>query len=99
MLKWSFRGAGWRPCLQLGKPGQTCGGIRHPRQVPAWRGLRQGGAGSPAVCRARAHVTADRPRVQAGGTALIVSASNGNLEMARLLLESKADIHAADKVP
>jgi hypothetical protein len=40
-----------------------------------------------------------RPRVQGGRTALINSAQSGNLEVVRLLLESKADIHAASEVP
>ena len=38
-------------------------------------------------------------RAQAGFTALYVSAQNGHLEVARLLLESKADSHAAAQVP
>ncbi len=37
--------------------------------------------------------------MQAGRTALYVSAGSGHVEVARLLLESKADIHAADTVP
>ena len=38
------------------------------------------------------------PRVQCGWTALIWSAMNGHVEVARLLLEGKADIHAAAQV-
>jgi ankyrin repeat protein len=36
--------------------------------------------------------------VQDGFTALIVSAQNGHVEVVRLLLDSRADIHAANKV-
>ena len=36
--------------------------------------------------------------MQAGVTALIMSAANGKVEVARLLLEGKADIHAAMQV-
>jgi ankyrin repeat protein len=39
-----------------------------------------------------------RPRAQDGWTALIYSASFGHVEVARLLLDSRADIHAAKKV-
>jgi hypothetical protein len=39
------------------------------------------------------------PCEQGGWTALIQSAQNGHLEVARLLLDSKADTHAATKVP
>ena len=46
------------------------------------------------------HVTTlGHPRAQDGKTALMVSAQDGHMEVARLLLDSKADIHAADKVP
>ncbi len=37
--------------------------------------------------------------MQYGYTALIKSAGHGNVEAAQLLLESKADIHAATQVP
>ena len=37
--------------------------------------------------------------MQDGATALIQSASSGHVEVARLLLDSKADIHAATQVP
>ncbi len=61
-----------------------------------WRGW-----GGTRVC---AHVNTllgppVNPRVQDGATALIWSAENGHLDVARLLLDSKADIHAANKVP
>ncbi len=36
---------------------------------------------------------------QEGNTALIISASSGRLDMVRLLLDRKADIQAASKVP
>jgi hypothetical protein len=39
-----------------------------------------------------------RRGMQNGWTALIVSAQNGHLEVALLLLDSNADIHAASKV-
>ena len=35
---------------------------------------------------------------QSGAKALIISAALGHLEMTRLILESKADINAADQV-
>ena len=37
--------------------------------------------------------------MQDGVTALYMSAQNGHVEVARVLLESKADIHAASTVP
>ncbi len=43
-------------------------------------------------------MTVYRPRVQNGWTALIGSAENGHAEVARLLLDSRADIHAATQV-
>ena len=50
--------------------------------------------------RQKTHVTPSNcPRWQDGWTALIMSAQNGHVEVARLLLESKADIHAATQVP
>ena len=37
--------------------------------------------------------------MQDGWTALITSAQNGHVDVAQLLLESKADIHEATQVP
>ena len=52
------------------------------------------------MCGVQTHVnTLCQPRVQDGWTALHASAQNGHIEVARLLLDSKADIHAATEVP
>ncbi len=57
-------------------------------------GVREGEQGTrSAISHALPH-----PRVQDGTTALIKSAQNGHVEVARLLLEGKADIHAATQV-
>jgi ankyrin repeat protein len=57
------------------------------------------GAQSYAVCRCRLFFFVIHAREQDGNTALILVATSGRLDVVQLLLDSKADINAASKVP
>ena len=88
-------------------PSSVCPPAAAPCRVRWRQGRRDGeawagrcGAGSPARCVGGAcpRDPRCRPRVQIGGTALIVSAQGGHVEVVRLLLEKGANVHAAAQV-